>query len=91
MRIEDADKENIVRNLFLDHAQLVIDLEVAVQEYNTAYNNYDGIIYQVRRERDRRQTRTCIPGRQPGQRSQLSPGATRPGSTWPNSWTMPAG
>ncbi|MEZ4557064.1 MAG: hypothetical protein R2854_11560 [Caldilineaceae bacterium] len=36
MRIEDADKENIVRNLFLDHAQLVIDLEVAVQEYNTA-------------------------------------------------------
>ncbi|MFQ5593146.1 MAG: hypothetical protein ACE5HA_03255 [Anaerolineae bacterium] len=50
VEIEDAEKEAVVRNLFLDRAELQVDLEIAIQEFNAKLTEYQGIVGQTRHD-----------------------------------------
>jgi hypothetical protein len=50
MEIEDAEKEAVVRNLFLDRAELQVDLEIAIQEFNAKLTEYQGVVGQTRHD-----------------------------------------
>jgi hypothetical protein len=50
MEIEDAEKEAVVRNLFLDQAELQVELDIAMQEYNAKVTEYQGIRDQTKHD-----------------------------------------
>lgn len=50
MEVEDAELENIVRNLVLDLAELQVDLEIAIAEYNAKATEFRGVVGQTRHD-----------------------------------------
>lgn len=50
MDIEDAEKEAVIRNLFLDQAELQVDIEITLQEYQAKLTEYQGIRDQTKHE-----------------------------------------
>lgn len=50
MDIEDAEKEAVIRNLFLDQAELQVDIEITLQEYQAKLTEYQGIRDQTKHD-----------------------------------------
>jgi len=50
MEIADAEKEAVVRNLFLDQAELQVELDITLQEYNAKLTEYQGIRDQTKHD-----------------------------------------
>ncbi len=43
MQINSVEKEAVIRNLFLDQAELQVEIDIAIQEYNAKLTEYRGI------------------------------------------------
>lgn len=50
MEVEDANSEAVVRNLFLDQAELQTDLDIAVQETAAKLTEYEGVRDQTKHD-----------------------------------------
>jgi hypothetical protein len=50
MTIGDAEKEAVIRNLFLDYIELFADVQVAVQEFQAKLTEYNGVVGQLQHD-----------------------------------------
>ena len=72
MDIEDANSEAVVRNLFFDMAEAQSEIDIAVQQYQSMFTQFNGVVGQTRHDvfESRRQHAyaTALPANDPSYR-----------------------